>query len=92
LLEKNIVTWPRVEREMIQEKNACVLAAEVRALLYREWGHIAKNGWSCRVRVDRQGAAQKIRAEFHVCSQERASCLFTIARSWKEPRCPSTEE
>jgi hypothetical protein len=31
------------------------------------------------------------------CSKDRCSCmfkaaLFKIARSWKEPRCPSTEE
>jgi hypothetical protein len=26
------------------------------------------------------------------CSTMLIAALFTIARSWKEPRCPSTEE
>ena len=28
----------------------------------------------------------------HTCSTMFIAALFLIARSWKEPRCPSTEE
>jgi hypothetical protein len=28
----------------------------------------------------------------NTCSTMFIAALFTIARSWKEPRCPSTEE
>ena len=36
--------------------------------------------------------SQETRIEKDTCTPVFAAALFTIARTWKEPRCPSTDE
>ena len=35
---------------------------------------------------------EEIKTEKYTCTPMLTSALFTMARTWKQPRCPSTDE
>ena len=35
---------------------------------------------------------EEIKTETDICTQMFVAAVFTIARTWKQPRCPSTDE
>ena len=69
---------------------ACTTTLEISLEVYQEIGHDTTGG--SRNNSPGLYPEEVSTGEKDTCSTMFIVALFIIARSWKEPRCPSTEE